>query len=134
MPTPFATVQELEDAWRPLSDAEQTPAATRLAQASRIIRHRFSTIDDRITAGDLDPDLVADVAISMVIRYLRNPDGDRQVSFEDYSTTKDSAAASGDLCLTDEELDTLSPPRTAGRAFSIDTSPPASCRPVYRWA
>ena len=40
--------------------------------------------------------LVSDVAMSMVIRYMRNPDGKRQETIEDYSFTRDATGSSGE--------------------------------------
>jgi hypothetical protein len=120
--TPFANVPDVEDAWRPLTDDEIGPTDYLLRKASRMIRNRFPTIDARITAGELDADLVGDVAIAMVKRSLRNPDGKRQESIEDYSFTRDQVTASGEVTMTDEEERLLAPPSSRSTAFSVNTS------------
>jgi Phage protein Gp19/Gp15/Gp42 len=120
---PFASPEDLESAWRPLSDAETSQADYWLGRASRVIRKEIPTVDARIASGDLDSALVADVAISMVIRYMRNPDGKRQETIEDYSFTRDATGSSGEVKMTPEEVKLLTPIEAPSCAFSIDTSP-----------
>jgi len=116
--TAFATHERVEAMWRPLSDAEIVVATSKLDQASRIIRHRFPTIDTRIAAGDVDADLVGDVAADMVIRYLRNPDGLERESIQDYSYQRDSAKT-GVLFLTSAEIELLTPATQTSLAFNV---------------
>lgn len=63
---PFATAADLAAVWRPLTDVEETRADALLARASRMIRLRWPDVDDRITAGSLDADVVKDVVLEMV--------------------------------------------------------------------
>lgn len=64
--TPLATVEDLEAAWRPLSEQEETRAAALIDRASRKVRRRWTDVDDRITAATLDADDVSDVVLEMV--------------------------------------------------------------------
>lgn len=114
---PFATSEDVESAWRPLTDAEIVVVDFYLEFISAIIRSKVSGIDDRITAGTLDGALANGVAVTAVVRYLRNPEGKRQEAIEDYSYQRDTTVSSGLLYLTDGEIALLSPRR--GRAFSI---------------
>lgn len=76
----FATVEQLEESWRPLSDVEEARATALLARASRKIRARWSDVDDRITAGTLDADAVADVVLEMVQSAMTTPPGVEQAA------------------------------------------------------
>ena len=126
MPTPFATTAELQDGWRPLTDAEASRASVLLDRASRFIRSRRKGIDALITAGDLDPDLVGDIACAMVKRVMQGPvdlDGvsARTEAGGPFSQTVTFANPSGDLYLTKAEKVSLG---IAGlRAASVDLIP-----------
>jgi hypothetical protein len=118
---PFATTDEVEELWRPLTDAELEVVEARLAQASRVIRHHFSNVDARITAGELDADLVADIAAEMVLRYMRNPEGVRSETIQDYSFTRDQTVSAGSIYLTEAEMTMLTPAAIGRRseAFTV---------------
>lgn len=123
--TAYATPADVEAAWRTLDAAERRLAATKLEFASEVIRARVTDLDARITAGTASAALAKHVAVEMVLRHLRNPDGTRQTStqhsIDDYSETvtetRDGATASGGIYLTDEELSLLT--RKGSSAFSI---------------
>lgn len=66
MSEPFATAIDLEEVWRPLTTEEEARADALLARASRMIRRRWSNVDDRIASGDLDVEEVSDVVLEMV--------------------------------------------------------------------
>ena len=114
-----ATVADIEARWRPLTPAETTVAESLLGDSWVILMTRLPSLLDRITAGTLDPALVVLVESSMVLRVLRNPDGKRQESIDDYSWTRDNAVAAGLLYLSDTEAELLSPSGGSGQAFSI---------------
>jgi hypothetical protein len=99
-----------------LTENQIVVATTQLEFASAIIRRNVSNADKRIAAGTLDATLVKHVAVAMVARHLRNPSGYRQEAIEDYSRTRDSALSAGNVYLSDDELELLSP---KGNAFSI---------------
>lgn len=87
--------------------AQGEAASGLLGFASTLIRSRFPRIDDRIAAGTLDASIPRLVAASMVARVLRNPDGLRQESIDDYSYALDQALATGHLAITPEEASLL---------------------------
>ena len=70
MAAPFATPADVAARWRPLSTAETTVALTLCADASALIRARFPGIDDQITSGTMDPDVVTAVVAGMVKRAM----------------------------------------------------------------
>lgn len=67
---PFAAVEDIEAAWKPLSAAERSRAEYWLNAASRKIRRRWKNIDGRITEGLLDKGDVSDVVVALVIDVL----------------------------------------------------------------
>lgn len=69
----LATPDVLEQAWRPLTAAEQTKAQYWIARASRRLRSRWRNLDDRVAAGTLDAAEVQDVVVEMVLAVLGGP-------------------------------------------------------------
>jgi hypothetical protein len=63
------------------------------------------------------------VIANAVIRVLKNPDGKRQESIDDYSWTRDRVLSAGVLYLTDDEWRILGGIGGKGAAFQIDTTP-----------
>lgn len=123
MAEPFATTSDLEARWRPLSTEEQTRAETLLGDASTLIRSLGRGVDERITAGDMDPDTPRAVVCAMVKRAMQGPldlDGVSQVQQSNgpfqYGLTYANPA--GDLYLTKVEKRRLR--ITAQRAGSVD--------------
>lgn len=128
----FATPEDVEAVWQQaLTDAQTIATAQWLVYASALIRSRVPTVDDRITAGTLDAELTKFVAVSMVLRMLRNPEGIRQESETlgswSHSATYSEAISSGRLFLTDEELGLLKPLKSG--AFSVIPSVPTPREP-----
>jgi hypothetical protein len=85
---PLAVPSDVEDVWRPLTDAEKPRVLNLIAKASSKLRQKCPfDIDDRIglftSATDpeqldvtaLDPQIVADVVATIVKRFLVNQDG-----------------------------------------------------------
>ncbi len=62
------------------------------------------------------------VLASAVLRVLKNPEGKRQESVDDYSYTRDNSQATGTLYFTADELDALATNRRT-RAFSFSVLP-----------
>lgn len=116
-----ATVADLGTRWRPLSAQETINGQTFLDDAWMILRRRVPTIEALIVATPtLAPEVVRILATA-VLRVMKNPDGKRQESIDDYSWTRDESVSSGLLYFTDDELDGLVPGSgVAGRAFMID--------------
>lgn len=73
-----ATVLDIENRWRPLSDAETAIANVLLADADRILYNNrpqlVAAIAETDPAKHVDPELVPPVLADMVIRVLSNPD------------------------------------------------------------
>lgn len=110
---PFATSEDVAAQWRPLTDDQVLIVDELLDYASAILRQRVGLIDDRLADGTLDPVLVRGVAVAMVLRVMRNPDGIRQRTAGAVSVTFDDARAAG-IDPTPSELSMLAP-RRAGR-------------------
>lgn len=118
-----ATTADLEARWRPLSAQEEINGETFLADAWRMLRRRITTLEDDIAAdesGDLEAEAVR-VMCTAVLRVMKNPDGKRQESIDDYAWTRDQAVSSGLLYFADSELEDLFPGTVEkGGAYSID--------------
>lgn len=99
------------------------------AKAERLIRSSVSGIQARIDLGN-EPDLLdnaGDVAIDMVIRKFRNPEGLRQVqeTTGPFSGSRTYGGSEpGSLYITDDELKKLTIGTAGGqRAFSVSMIP-----------
>lgn len=117
----LATVTDLEARWRPLSELEAATATALLDDAWSIIRSRVPSIDARLAGSSesVDEQLVIAIECAMVLRVLRNPDGKRQESIDDYSWTRDNAVSAGLLYLSDDELTMLSPAGASSASFTV---------------
>lgn len=73
------------------------------------------TVPARVDAGTLNQAVVEGVVEDMVLRVLRNPQALRQLSIDDFSATIDSAASTGSLYVSKDELALLSPGKRGGR-------------------
>lgn len=114
-----ATVADVVARWRPLSTQETTNAQTFLDDAWVMLKRRVSDLEALMVD---DADLTAEVVrvlATAVLRVLKNPDGKRQESIDDYSWTRDQAVSTGLLYFTDEELGDLTPDGNSG-AFTGD--------------
>lgn len=124
MPNP-ALVADVTDRWRPLSAQETTNAQTFLDDAWRMLKRQLTAqgVDIEtlmVTDVDLTGEVVRVVATA-VLRVMKNPDGKRQESIDDYQWTRDQAVSSGLLYFTDDEIGALVPGMSGGRrAFSVD--------------
>lgn len=105
-PAPYATSDTIETMWRPLSGEEAIRADTLCRYASQIVRTRIPSIDPRITAGKLDPDVAAFVCAQMVLRVMRNPSGVAAETVGPWSVTYGSSGtqATGALYLSDDDI------------------------------
>jgi len=120
--TVYATVEDLEATWHPLSDADKAVATTLLNYASILIRQAFPDIDSRMDASEDLTDLVRFVCIEMVKRAMRNPDGYTYQTVGPFSFQRDTKGlASGALGLLDSEVELLSPPLSDTSNFGIGT-------------
>jgi hypothetical protein len=116
-----ATTADLESRWRPLVGQEVTNGQTFLDDAWGMLKRRIPTIETLI-ADDVDLEAeVVRVLATAVLRVMKNPDGKRSESIDDYRWERDEALAAGVLYFTDDELADLLPGSgERGRAFVID--------------
>ena len=108
MPNP-ATNLDVANRWRSLTAAEETVADTLLGDAWSILTARRPTLEADITAGTVTEANVVRILSQMVLRVMKNPEGYRSQSIDDYSYTRDPAASAGWLYVTDEELADITP-------------------------
>lgn len=108
MPNPTTTA-DVEARWRPLTDAETINAGAFLDDAWSLLLSRRPSLEDDLTAGTVSEGNVIRVMSAMVIRVLRNPEGLRAETIDDYSYTRDEALSAGLLYITADELADISP-------------------------
>ena len=120
MPNPVTT-SDIAARWRTLTTEETAVAQALLDDAWAILIARDPSIDTRVSADPptLDAALVRAVVSAMVLRVLRNPDGKRQESIDDYSWTRDNSVSAGALYVSDDELDLLAAPYVATTRGSV---------------
>lgn len=96
-----------------------------ISKAWTRILDRYPNIEERIAAGRPSVDTVTGVIEDMVLRVLRNPNGYRQVSIDDYNRTIDAALSAGRLYIADDEASLLAPHRRRkGRIGSVRAGVP----------
>ena len=104
---------------RPISTAEEIAQVNAwLADVGALILSRIPTLDALVTAGSPSTAVVSMVEANAVIRKIRNPEGKHNEKIDDYSYGLTPNAARGDLFLTDEEWDLLTPNSATG-AFTV---------------
>lgn len=111
MAGPLASLDDVVEIFRPLSDQEKTITTAMIRYVSALIRGMVPNLDSRVSAGTLDNDLVVLAAIMPVKRVLMNQDGVRQKSettgpFSD-SVTLDNAISSGLLYVSEDDVKNL---------------------------
>lgn len=125
----LAAPSDIAAQWRALSSDEEVRAAALLARASAIIRARFPTIDDRITAGSIDAEIVKGVAVDMVVRKLARPTDEVTSVTTDDTTFRWETGRGGEsrptgMSMTADDVDLLSgPARRSPRVGTIHTYP-----------
>ena len=107
--------------------ADETQVTTLIGDAEDMILREFPDIQDRINLGITPVERVIRVTSRMVIRHLRNPDGQRSKT-QGAGPFQESITFGGDepgaLYLTDADRHELAgPTSTKGKAFSIDLTP-----------
>lgn len=123
----FATSDDLEIRWRPLTPTERDAADELLGDASAILRAECSGIDERIGDGRLDPAVPRMVVCAMVKRSMIAGDMGAGVSSHQQTAGPFSQSLSftnptGDLYLTKAERKRIG---CGGQhAFTIDTTAP----------
>lgn len=107
MAAPFATSDDVAARWRPLSAAEQVVADTLCSDASNLIRARFPGIDDQVTSGAIDAEVLTQVVAGMVKRAMVAPsDGitSQSEGVGPYSRSQTYANPLGNVFLTQADL------------------------------
>jgi N-acyl-L-homoserine lactone synthetase len=110
----LATLDDLEQLWRPLTADEERSADTLLRMASAMLRSSVPSVDARVCDGTLDAQTVADVVAMMVVRAMRNPTGVKQETIGPVSYSVDARVAAGYLFIDASELALLAPRARAG--------------------
>lgn len=104
----FATWQDVQARWRPLTSAEQGVATTLLSDVSDMIRSRFPDVDARIANGSLTAASVKRVAAAAVKRAMIGSDAEgleaRAQTAGPFSVSDKFANPNGNLYLTAEDI------------------------------
>lgn len=120
-PPPLAVVGDVTDQYGPLTPAQEGLISALLRAASKLVRARFPRVDAHLTAGLLDPDVVALAITNMVLRVLRNPGGLRAETIGPFSRTYDTGDAAGLLTITAQEQAMLTPVTATTAAVAVGT-------------
>lgn len=139
-PPPLAVLGDVVAQQGTLTVVQQSLTSALLRAASKLVRSRFPRIDQQITAGRLDADVVALAVTNMTLRVLRNPGGLRAETVGPFSRTYDTSAAAGLLVITGQEEAMFSPSGVAGGKTAIGTArlrpgmcPPPGVNRAGRW-
>jgi hypothetical protein len=117
-------IADLEARFRPLVGSEVDAAQALLDDAWATLLAVLPDLEARMAAGTTSDSLVVSVVSAMVLRVLRNPNGVRSWSVDDYSETRDSALSAGALYVSPEEVQLLAGKASVVRrgAFSVAVS------------
>lgn len=117
-------IADLEARFRPLTLAERENAQALLDDAWDILLAVVPDLEDRYNAGTVSIGLLVWAVTAMVLRVMRNPNGVRSWSVDDYSETRDNSLAAGALYVSDAEIALLTGRASSARrgAFSVSTS------------
>lgn len=132
----LASTDELEKAWRALTAEERPRAEYYLGFSSRLIRRRWSDVDDRIAAGDLDAEDVQDVVVHMVLGIVDGAPVRRAKSWSEtrgplsQSVTLESGKADL-ITLEDWMVEVFQHPQPVGPVGSFP--PSGRYEPVFHW-
>lgn len=121
-------ISDLEGRFRPFVGDESTVAAFLLEDAWAVLLSTVPDLEARMTSAAVREDAVRAVVVAMALRVLRNPNGVKQWSVDDYSETRDGSVAAGTLYVSPEEIALLTGRANATRrgAFSVAPSGAAS--------
>ena len=120
-----ATTADLVSRWRPLTAQETTNGTTFLGDAWSMLKRKTADMDPSLdTQVGTDAALAAEVVrilATAVLRVMKNPDGKRKESIDDYAWERDESISAGLLYFTDDELSDITPGAVvSGRAYGID--------------
>lgn len=115
-PNPVTT-DDLTARWRPLTDAEQSVASALLDDAWAILNTLAPAVSD--LESDSPAEAVAkSLVCAAVLRVMRNPDGNKSESIDDYSFTRDASVAGGGLYYSDDELELVRGVEPKARSYT----------------
>ncbi|WP_280449961.1 hypothetical protein [Nocardia brasiliensis] len=129
MTTPLFSLSDVQQiAGETYAEPELTQVNRFILIASAKIRNKVSQIDDRITSGDLDPELVKAVGADVVIRALavfRRGLGVRRTEYPEITTEYEPVSDSGRplVYVTAEDVEDLIDNDASGDCFSIRPGP-----------
>ena len=97
------------------------PLQALLDDAWAVLLTVIPDLEARMSSGATSVGLVVSVTSAMVLRVLRNPNGVRSWSVDDYSETRDNSLSAGSLYVSPEEVALLTGRASSSRrgAFSI---------------
>jgi len=124
-------VPDLEARFRSLTAEERPGAEALLDDAWAILLTVVPDLEDRMASGAASVNLVVSVVSAMVLRVLRNPNGVRSWSVDDYSETRDNSLAAGSLYASPDEVRLLTGLASSTRkgAFSVAPASDSSRAP-----
>lgn len=119
----YATVDDLESAWRTLTEVEQSRAVKLLEYASQRIRDRVPGIDDALDDGTVDRISAEMVTVAMVKRAMLNVETEGVTQTSEgagpFNHSQTYANPQGNLYITDEEIRDLGGNPPTGRAKNL---------------
>lgn len=130
MVEPLATPQDIMDRWVSKTTKLTLTASqlqTVIEDVEDVVLQEFPNIRDEINEETLPARRVTRVVCRIAIRFLKNPDGWRQIQATTGSMSQSGTMAGdypGEIYLTAADRDELTPietgtPRRSGRAFTI---------------
>jgi hypothetical protein len=107
----FATISDVSTRLgRPITDPNEVAQVEAwLEDIEAIILNRLPDLPARVATGSPSVAVVAAVESNAVIRKIKNPDGKVSEGVDDYNYRLNENARKGELFLTDDEWDLLTP-------------------------
>jgi hypothetical protein len=123
---------------RPLTDTEGDYIYDLCRQASILLRAAVPSVDERITAGTLDPELVGVVLAGVIKRYLDNPKGLSTISVATgpYSQSEGRASqitSDAGLLVTPADVNRLQPIGRTRTPGVVQLQPTTGNDPKSEW-
>jgi len=116
----YATITDVSTRLgRPISDPLEVAQVTAwIGDVEALILARIPLMAELITAGSPSISTVTMIEANVVIRKILNPEGKQSEGIDDYRYTRNDDARRGDLFLTGDEWDLLTPNASSG-AFTV---------------
>lgn len=123
--TMYASAEDVQTSWRPLSSAEMSTAHAFIDWASIKLRRRVPSLDARIAANEPDVESLArHITVAVVKRAMLNPEGWREETLDDFRLVRDAAVASGALYVSDDDVADLQPRAVSHGMYSVQLGQP----------